>query len=362
MRAAIHQVLPVFAGADAIGQHTLALQRVLRRLGVRSEIYARDIHAEVRAHAKPLERFEAVPGERTFLLYQLSTGGPVADWVASRPEPLLLDYHNITPAELFDPWEPAVGVELRVARQQLAQLAPRALVGMADSAYNAAELEAAGCASPVVVPILLDPAHFDGDGDAAVARRLQAQRAAGGGAVWLFVGRVAPNKAQHDVVKAFALYRAVVDPGARLVLVGSPVGGRYPAAVAALVEGLGLSGCVEMPGSVSAAALAAYYRSADVFVCLSDHEGFCVPLLEAFHHGVPVVAFGSSAVPETAGSGAVVVPDKSPAVVATAVARVLGDAGLRSALVAAGRRRLADFAPERTEAVVAGVVERLLAA
>jgi glycosyltransferase involved in cell wall biosynthesis len=151
----------------------------------------------------------------------------------------------------------------------------------------------------------------------------------------------------------------VFDPSARLWLVGGSSSDAYVRAVRGLVEALGLEGAVRLTGSVSPAALAAYYAAADVFVCASDHEGFCVPLLEAMHSGLPVVAYASSAVPETLGGAGVCLPEKSPGVVAAAVWRVVSDAGLRGRLVAAGRRRLEDFAPERTRATFATAIGAL---
>ena len=178
----------------------------------------------------------------------------------------------------------------------------------------------------------------------------------------MFVGRMAPNKAQHDVVKAFALYRRVFDSRARLWLVGGSSSDAYVRACRELADRLGVGSAVEFAGSVSQEALTAYYRSADVFVCLSDHEGFCVPLLEAMWHGVPVVAFGSSAVPETLGAGGVCLPEKSASVVASAVWRVVSDPGLRSSLVAAGRRRLGDFELSKTRATFTKAIEQFVEA
>ena len=186
--------------------------------------------------------------------------------------------------------------------------------------------------------------------DEAVLSRLQHAKE-GGGADWLFVGRVTPNKCQHDVVKAFAAYRRFHDAKARLHIVGGVASEPYAAALRAFVRRLDLADCVFLTGPVSAGALAAHYRAADVYVCLSEHEGFCVPLLESMHHRVPVVAFGVTAVPETLADAGVCLPDKSPALVAEAVDRVLSDDALRAQLLDSGTRRLQDFTLERTRAL-----------
>ena len=278
-------------------------------------------------------------GTPTWLLYQCSTGSPVAEWLLRRPEPKLSNYHNITPAAFFAPWEPHVGAELDVARRQLADLAAGTELAVCDSAYNEAELVELGYRATTVVPILLDTAAFEHEVDRAHLDRLLAAKA-GGGADWLFVGRVAPNKCQHDLVKAFAAYRKLYDPRARLHLIGGSSSHAYLTALERFIEALDLGGAVRITGSVSAGELTAHYRAADAFVCLSEHEGFCVPLLEAMHHHVPIVALGAAAVPETLGGAGLVLDDKDPATVAATVARVVDDPALRAARVASGDARL----------------------
>jgi glycosyltransferase involved in cell wall biosynthesis len=206
------------------------------------------------------------------------------------------------------------------------------------------------------VPVLLDPSLLDGPPDAPTLKRLRSRQ----GSAWLFVGRLAPNKAQHDVVKAFALYRRSHDPAAVLWLIGAPAPERYAAALRGYIDALGLSDAVELRGDATTAELGAYYRAADVFVCLSDHEGFCVPLLEAWAHELPIVAYASSAVPETVGDAGVLLADKPAGTVAAAVDRVVRDAALRGALVGRGARRLAStFAPERVRGEFVQALERV---
>src|SRR5207244_2242555 len=168
-------------------------------------------------------------------------------------------------------------------------------------------------------------------------------RDAAAGARWLFVGRLCPNKAQHDIVRAFAIFRRLFDPAATLTLVGRSSSHRYETALRALISGLGLDDAVHLVGSITDAELAAAYRDADVFVCLSDHEGFCNTVVEAMAAGTPVIAFATSALPETVASGGLLLEDKDPWQVAVAAHRVMTDAALRATLVRAGRRRVDDL-------------------
>jgi glycosyltransferase involved in cell wall biosynthesis len=341
---AIHQFVPTLAPRDAVGRHYLAVQETLRAAGYHSDLYSYEAKDEYKRLAKPFTSFAgAQRGEPTWLLYHSSVGSHVADYVAARDEPLIVDYHNITPAPFFARWEPATAGSLLKGRRQLAELEARADLGLADSAFNAQELTDLGYARTAVVPILLDVAELDAaPADASTFDRLSHAKARGG-VDWLFVGRLAPNKAQHDIVKAFAAYRRLYDDNARLHLVGGSSSHQYETALLAFVDALDLGDSVEVTGGVSAGALTAYFETADVYVVASEHEGFCVPLLEAMHHRIPIVAYAAAAVPETLGDAGLLLDAKDAFTIATAVQRVVGDAALRAQLIAAGVERLREF-------------------
>ena len=349
---AVHQFLPTFSARDAVGTHARHVRTILRGMGVASDIYA-----EGGATAS-YKAYRGRPGD--WLLYQLSTGCKMADWLRARPEPLLVDYHNVSPHTVFGAWEPIVGAELRRGREQLHELAPRTRHAMADSHFNEGELREAGYAETSVAPILVDLDALAVDADRAALDRLN-QAKARGGADWLFVGRVAPHKCQHDVVKAFALYRRVYDPRARLHIVGGTASHAYWVALEQYIRALGLHRVAHLHGSVPDAELTAYYQAADVFVCLSMHEGFCVPLIEAMRNRLPIVAHAAAAVPETLGGAGVLLDIKDPATVAGAVHRVVSDDALRTALAEAGTARVADLSFERAQRRFAEIMASVLA-
>ena len=343
---AVHQFLPVFSGGDAIGNHVLRVRDTLRSAGYDSEIFAVNIHRPLGRHARHFLDFKApADGRGVHLLYHLSTGSRMAAWLAEQPAPVAVDYHNITPAAYFDRWEPFAAQVARVARAEMRRLASSTTYGLADSGYNAEELLDEGYPDTAVVPILVDFDEYDAAPDTATLTRLR-RRAEGGGAHWLFVGRVAPHKSQHDIVAAFAAYRRLFDPRARLSIVGDRRLLLYARALERLADELGVADVVDFTDSLKFPQLLAYYRAADVFVSLSEHEGFCVPLVEAMHCGVPTVAFAAAAVPETGGDAALLLPDKDPLTVAVAVQRVLSDDVLRKALIGAGHRRVEHFSLE----------------
>ncbi|HET9444460.1 MAG TPA: glycosyltransferase, partial [Acidimicrobiales bacterium] len=220
------------------------------------------------------------------------------------------------------------------------------------------DLDAAGYSPTEVVPVLFDLKELAAAPNERLLRRLR-KETAGGGARWLFVGRAAPNKCQHDLIAAFAAYRCLYDPRARLTLVGGRTSNVYYRALELLAEELGVADAVEFTDTVSHGEKLACYRAADVFVCLSEHEGFKVPLVEAMHFGVPVVAYAASAVPDTVGAAGLLLAGKDPVVVATAVHRVLEDGDLRRSLTEAGHRRLDELSPERTSRALLDALGRL---
>jgi L-malate glycosyltransferase len=352
---AVHQVLPSLHVADASGAHTLHARDALRAAGYASELFVEHADPELRHHAHDIAQLDGfVVRGRTALVYQLAVGSALVEVLLRRREPLIVNYHNLTPASFFWQWAPDWLGAVESGRQQLHLLAPRVLHAIAVSAFNERDLGAAGYRSTSVVPPFVDVGAFaPGAGGARPGTKE--------GARWLFVGKLLPHKAAHDVVKALAAYRRGFDPSATLTLVGGHPVPAYAAAVRDLAAALDMGDAVELAGSVSQAELAARYAAADVFVCLSDHEGFCFPLLEAMHHGVPVVAFDAGAVADTAGTAAVILADKAPAVVATAVRRVVADAGLRATVVEAGRARIGTFDLEATKAHYVDTIRGVLA-
>jgi len=356
---AIHQFLPTFAPRDAIGGHALRVQGVLREMGIDSEIYAVHIHPDSRSRAHPVEKFKGSAIGRRWLLYQASTGTKLVDWLLDRHERLVLNYHNLTPVEYFAGWEPAVAAELKLGRKQLRRLLKSTDLVIADSAYNEAEMIELGYQRTTVVPILFDAENFGRVRDDARFEQLAAAKRSGG-ADLLFVGRLAPNKAQHDLIKMLAVYRKVYDPDARLRLVGAPSSHAYLDTMQRYAAALGLQGAIDFAGSVSESELTAYFDAADVFVSASEHEGFCVPLIEAMHHALPVVAYGEAAVPETLGDGGLLLRSKDAATMAAAVHRVLTDASLRERIVTAGTARVAAFSLDKSKAKLTRAIRELV--
>jgi len=335
----IHHFVPVLHRGDAVGRHTLRLRDASRARGFPSEIYVDTIDPETALDTAPVLSYASAAERGDVVVYQFATASAMAPWLAGRSETLVVNYHNITPPDLMAPWDNHLALGQLRAQGDLRLLAPRTRLAVADSAYNQAHLVAAGFTSTAVIP---PSAALDAAVTSVTDRWDPPQR----GARWLAVGRVSPNKALEGTIAALAVARAHRDPAATLLIIGKPATDSYVAALHRYVAELGLADAVTFAGHARDDTVASAYAAADVLVVTSEHEGFCVPVVEAMNAALPVVAFDRGAVPEVLGGSGVLVADKDPYALAAAIADLLADAPRRAALREAGRRQLAALDPE----------------
>jgi glycosyltransferase involved in cell wall biosynthesis len=338
---AIHQLTPALDYGDAISNHALFIAEVLRGLGHRSEIFVEHIGPAMTDLAKRFAPDAIAPGD--VLLYHHGIASPLGAYAVRHPGPKALLYHNITPAHFFEPWDPSFARLLEDGRQHLHDFAAAFPVSAGVSNYNADELRKVGFKDPLVVPIFVDPMRWAQPPDREWMRMLQDGRTN-----LLFVGRVAPNKCQHHLVQAFQEYLRH-DPGARLILVGTwPDGHPYARSIREQADRLGIGGQVLLTSRVTDAQLLACYRTAHLFWSMSEHEGFCVPLIEAMWFDVPVLAYKSSAVPETLDQAGVMFTEKRWPELGALAHLMVEDRALRRTVIAAQRTRRVSFLPEST--------------
>ena len=327
-----------------------AYRRLFERWGWGGGDHAVYVDPRAGRDIRPLEALDPRPAD--VLLFHYSAYAPrLADQLA-RPQRKLLVSHNITPARWFWEHEPMTAVQCTVGREQLPRFARGVDLAAGVSAYNAAELADAGAAETAVVPILFDAARLGAPGPEDRP----------GPPTILFVGRISPHKRHDLLIRAFALYRRERAPDARLVIVGEPLTPGFGAAVGDLAGRLA-PGAVEIVSMLSDAELADRWRSAHAFLCLSEHEGFCIPLLEAFHFGVPVVARAIGGIPEVAGDAALLFDaaegeEPDLALAAELVHLAVCDRELRAQLRSRARGRLAEYAYDATAARLRAAVER----
>lgn len=335
-RGPLHQFLTGATAGDAITGQALLIQRWLREAGYESEIYAWHLHDSMATAARPMSTYRRARGE-TRGIYHHSIGSDVPEFLVGRDLRLILIYHNITPPGFFENSDPLRAYLARQGIAQLKMLQPLTELALADSHYNEQDLRRDGFTATAVLPICLQAERY---GSALVERPI------GPGPCLLFVGRLAPNKRQEDLVKLLFFLRRI-HPQARLSLVGDRWEMGYDRWVEQLAADLNVADGLELTGKVSHEALLAHYRSADLYMSMSDHEGFGVPLIESMLLGLPVVAYGSTAVPETMGDAGVVFHRKEFEPLAELIAMLYEDKPLRRRIVERQGIRAQDFLEPR---------------
>jgi glycosyltransferase involved in cell wall biosynthesis len=353
--AGIHQILVAASPGDAITNLAFALRDLLRRIGP-SEIYARHIDPSLHENVYALHRYESRADPRNLLLFHASIGqSDLHNFLIARPEPLVLVYHNITPAKYFAPYDPNFAALLERGRFEVERLRPRVIGAIADSAYNAKELEAMGYRDVRVVPPVVGIHRLsEVEPRASTEHHLTHLDAP----IVLSVGQLMPHKRPDFLIEAMHIAETYHAMRNFLLLVGHHRLPRYTRAIKEQIRELGVLG-VHVVGAVDEPELAATFRAASVVVTASEHEGFCLPLVEAMSFGKPVVARACAAVPETVGNAAMLVPqEQGPALFAEVVGEVVSNATLRDELAARSRSRLAELEGQRPGAeMVAALLE-----
>jgi len=354
----IHQMHFSLIPADAISNHILEIDDRLRVWGFETAIYAGHIDPEVAGRARPDSQYLAhVHAKDDLLIYHYGLYSPTMRYFQASNNKKILIYHNITPARYFRGWSRELEMLCQVGRGALPGLAGCDLA-LGDSEFNRQELVEAGFKETKtgVLPLFLTQGRFE----AMPTNRDLLQRLRGSGDVnFLTVGRVVPSKAIEEVIRIFAVYHRAINPRSRLHVVGSRYLSSYGTALEALVTDLDLDDAVVLAGRVSDRDLKTYYQAADLYLHASYHEGFCVPLVESMHFGVPILARKAGAVPETLGSAGVLFTHLGYEQVAEMAHLLVSDEGLRARVIARQRERLADFAPAQVEARLREILSRL---
>jgi glycosyltransferase involved in cell wall biosynthesis len=349
----IHQFLGNAGPGNSISAGAQLLCDALREWGYTSELYAETVApASAWGDVRHFRRYHPHPADVLILHYTQASA--LADYVRTLACPLILIYHNVTPARFFVGANPDVVATTQRGLAELATFRAQTVLALAVSAFNRSDLIAAGYTRTAVVPLIIPETLRHTAPDAAVLNTLA------DGVNLLCVGRIAPNKRYEDVIKVLYYYRQI-EPAARLFLVGhTEYTGPYVAWLRQLIAWLGLEDAVTFTGHISDAALAAYYRRAAAFLYMSEHEGFGMPLIESMRFDVPVVAYAGAAIPETLGGAGLLVREKHFPVVAEALHLLQTDAALRAQILARQRARAQDFAPATILAQLRAQIEMAL--
>lgn len=349
----VNQWVPSVHRGDAVGDHARRVRDLLRAWGHESGIFAMSADESLDADVQSWEEPEARDGDITILHF--ATASPMSAAFGTVPGARVLHYHNVTPARFFAPFDAGLARVAAAARTELADLAGRVDLAVGDSEYNRRELESLGFRRTEVVPILLDLGRLTG------APRVPALEwmLQDGLANILFVGRMAPNKRLEDHIRLAEHYMRYVDAFYRFIFVGryDVVPGYYESVRAMMATYRMVPDRFWFTGPVPDRELAAYYRNAHAYVSLSEHEGFCVPLVEAMAMDVPVLAYADAAVPETLGGAGVSFRPKDLEFAAELLGGLIYDEPFRQGVLTGQRTRVRDFGRDRVEPALRHMLE-----
>ena len=352
----VNQWVPAAHRGDAIGDSARRVRAMFREQGHRSDIFALTIDEDLRNDVLPFSDPTSRSGDVTIFHFALPS--PMTEAFAQLSGRRVLQYHNITPAHFFAPYDPQLFRLAALGRRELATLAGVVDLALGDSDFNRQELESLGFSPTGVFPIAVNTHRIT---DAP--RRPALERILGDGLInVLFVGRIVPNKRIEDHIRLAEIYKRYVDSYYRFIFVGRyDAVPSYYAQIRALVhEYKMLPDRFWFTGPVSDEDLGAFYRWADVYVSLSEHEGFCVPLIEAMAADVPVLAYAAGAVPETLGGAGVLFSPKDLEYAAELMGLLVYDRDVRRAVIGGQRRRLEDFSPARISTQLDDIVAALV--
>jgi glycosyltransferase involved in cell wall biosynthesis len=354
-RPAVHQVLATLGYGDAIGHEVLGIQRTLRQAGYESDIFVETADSRLEPLTRDYRELVDASHADNLLLHHFSIGSKASRTAYAVPDRMALIYHNITPPEYFVGVHPTLARLCFQGRRELRAYVDRCELALGDSEFNRQDLEAVGFPRTAVLPVVPDFDHLD-----HLPNRFTADQFDDEWTNILFVGRVIANKKIEDLIRIFHAYHTIHNPRSRLLIVG--VFGlfeRYLAALQELAAELKLSN-VYFTGHVTDEELIGFYDVADVFLCASEHEGFCVPLVEAFYKQVPVVAYAATAVPSTMDGAGVLFDDKDPVHVAAIIDAVMSDPALEDAIVEGQRAAVERLLAKDFRGTLLRFVDRIL--
>jgi glycosyltransferase involved in cell wall biosynthesis len=337
------------AYGDAVTQNMLSLQRVLAGAGYEGNVYAEFLDEKLGESVLPIDAYRGDAGN--LLIVHHSMGHDRFEQIVDLPDAKILLFQNITPKQFFPDAHTRHYIDL--GWDQLKRYAAYIPFAFGASTYNERELLISGFESTAVLPILLDFEAYDAvpDNREFLAEYRDEKKI-------LMVGRVMPHKCQHDLIGAFSIYNRQINPDSVLIITGGSDGSDYLERLKKHAEACGVSEKLLFTSHVDFATLVRLYRAADLYVSLSEHEGFCVPLIESMFHDVPVMAYATSAVPETLGGAGVLVHEKDMAAIAEMMGLLTLDEGLREAVLDKQLARREDFREERIAQTLLEAVER----
>jgi glycosyltransferase involved in cell wall biosynthesis len=338
----IHQLVHTLSYGDAISGEVRALRNAFSNCGYKSDIFTINTHPryanETKSYLSLSPEFEGK------IILHYSIGSPLnQSYLDLKRASRVLVYHNMTPAHWFYSINPRVAADLVRGYEELPTLCLASDQLVADSNFNAEELRNLGFTCSVL-PLPVGGVRWGEEKNTAPNMGILSLLQKSGHLNLLHVGRIAPNKSIEDLLKVFYFLHHYIEKKSTLWLVGIDTDTEvYSFHLKRLAYELGIRDAVRFTGGCADEEVRAFYRGSSVYLGMSEHEGFCLPILEAMSEGLPVLAFDAGAVAETMGEAGILFKEKRHAEIAELVALVHRDVSLRRSLIDAGKIRANAF-------------------
>ena len=350
----IIQVLPTMSYGDAVSNDAINIDKILRKNGYISELYAENIDKRVKDKVFYISKLKKV-NKNDILIYHKSTGTDLSFSLQKYKCKKIMRYHNITPGKYMEKYNKYLYNLVEYGRKGLEYASTYFDYSLAVSDYNKNELDELKYKNIMTVPILIPFEDYEKVPDKKIIKAYS-----DGKKNILFVGRIAPNKAHEDTIKSFYYYKKYVSEDSRLILVGNDGGfENYSKLLKKLIKELNLESDVIFPGHIKFEEILAFYKVADLFLCMSEHEGFCVPLVESMFFEIPILAYNSSAIKYTLGNSGVIINKKDYFLISELMNFILSDENIKKEIIKKQNKRLEDFKLEKVEKQLLEFIKRI---
>lgn len=350
----ISQLLPTLVPNDAIGNETLYIYQILKSLGYESNIYATNIDPSLKHLAKNFSEYdEKNPDD--LIIYHHSTGSGFANFLCSVDSSVMMIYHNITPSKFFHGVNDQIVDLINLGNEETKILKDKVVLGVGDSEYNRLELENIGYKKTTVMPILLDLSKFNDNEDKNIKSKFSNSKNI------LYVGRIAPNKRIDDVIKSFVYYNMNIEPNSNLIIAGSGTG-EYSSKTQKLILDLiknSENKNIHFVDNPSHSTLATLYKISNLLLLLSEHEGFCVPLIESMFFNVPILTRNSAAIPYTLGNSGVMVNNESFEEIGELIHILINDKKLQESITQKQTIRLKEIYKKSNKTMIEELIKNI---
>lgn len=338
----IVQLYSSLSYGDAIGNDILALDSIIKAKGYESKIYAEYIDKRISPDlASDFSNYK--PEKSDIILLHVGGASKLNKWIKTVNCKKIMVYHNITPPDFFKEYSPKSASYCQRGLEEVEDLKDTFDMVLAVSDFNRQNLIDMGYKCEIkVLPILILFDDYKKEVSAEIIEKYQDDYTN-----IIFLGRIVPNKKHQDVIAAFDFYQKNYNPKSRLFLVGNPRDfENYGEKLREYTKKLEVENVV-FTGHTKFNEILAYYKLSDLFLCQSEHEGFCVPLVEAMYFNLPILAYASSAIPSTLGGSGFLLKEKTPALTAGVMNRILTDNSLKNTILENQSERLSDFSHEK---------------